>query len=76
MVFEQSYDYKIDIWAIGVLLYELLHGNAPFSGQDLSEVREKISLGSYEIKRNISPALRNLIIDILQLKPEKRLGIS
>jgi serine/threonine protein kinase len=30
MVQEIPYDYKVDIWALGVLLYELNHGRAPF----------------------------------------------
>ena len=69
MVFETSYDYKIDIWAIGILLYELVHGRAPFSGDNLNEVKEKIREGSYEINRGVPSTLKELIIDILQLKP-------
>lgn len=30
MIFDREYDYKIDVWALGVLIYELLHGFAPF----------------------------------------------
>lgn len=47
MVFEKSYDYKIDTWAIGILLYELIHGKAPFPGETLNEVKEKIKKGTY-----------------------------
>lgn len=32
MISNKPHDYRVDIWALGVLLYELLHGNAPFSG--------------------------------------------
>lgn len=32
MLINRSYDYRIDIWGIGILLYELLHGHAPFRG--------------------------------------------
>lgn len=39
MVLEKTYDYKIDIWALGVLLYELIHGKAPFQAQNLKEMK-------------------------------------
>ena len=41
MVLEKTYDYRIDIWALGVLLYELVHGRAPFQAANLKEMKEK-----------------------------------
>lgn len=38
IVMEIMYDYKIDIWSVGILLYELLHKFAPFKGKDYKEI--------------------------------------
>jgi serine/threonine protein kinase len=62
MVFEKEYNYPIDIWALGILLYELLHGYAPFPAKNLEEMREKVKLGYYELGSGFSKELKNLII--------------
>ena len=32
ILFNKKYDYHIDIWALGILLYELFHGYSPYKG--------------------------------------------
>ncbi len=34
MLLNKSHDFRLDIWCLGILLYELLHGKAPFPGKN------------------------------------------
>ena len=41
------YDKKCDIWSIGVLLYTIVSGYLPFSGDNRTSVFDKILKGIY-----------------------------
>jgi serine/threonine protein kinase len=45
MLKNKPYDKSLDVWCLGILLYELLHGGPPFKGKTDAE---KIS----NIKKN------------------------
>jgi serine/threonine protein kinase len=47
MALEKSYNFNIDIWALGILLFELVHGRAPFQADSLKVMKERITIGSY-----------------------------
>lgn len=34
MIEDRPHDVSLDLWCLGILLYELLHGRAPFSGKN------------------------------------------
>ena len=66
MIKNDAHNTSLDIWCLGVLLYELTHGYPPFSGQNDSDKLKNI-LNTNEIKfdKDCSKDLKNLIVNIL-----------
>ena len=66
---------KSDIWALGILLYELYHKQEPFSGKDSKEVYESIKNKQVEFFNDVPEESIDLIISILAIEEEKRPSI-
>ena len=40
IIFWKSHDSSVDIWCLGILLYEFLHGNPPFKGDSITAIKK------------------------------------
>ena len=65
---------KVDIWCIGVLMFEMLTGYLPFGG-NMNTIEDKINSVNISWPRDIDPMAKNLISTILQKEPNKRPSI-
>ncbi|CAD8056796.1 unnamed protein product [Paramecium primaurelia] len=70
----QPYSYKSDIWALGVLLYEMCTFKYPFQAESLPGLATKIMKGKIQpISAQVySQNMKNLIQNLLQIDQNKR----
>ena len=73
-----SSNVKIDMWALGIILYLLFYGKFPFDGKNLDQIIDKIIKQPLIIpkKRKISETLFQLLNGLLQKNPDKRIDTS
>lgn len=76
MVLDRRYDAKVDLWSVGVILYECLFGKAPYKSESLDDLLTKIkSEQPILIPRGskLSEPCRDLLEKCLQRDPAKRI---
>ena len=63
MIFNGVYTKKNDIWALGILLYEMLHGNSLFKSTSINKLKIEMKSKNFnfEIKNDISVEIQNLL---------------
>ena len=71
-----GHDEKVDIWCIGVLMFELLTGIAPFQGEDVKTVKYNISRLKIRWPKGMDRDAVDLISKILRYNPEERISLE
>jgi len=74
IILNQGHDWAVDYWALGILLYEMVDGRAPFYAENQMKTYQMILSGTITIPSHFSKELGDLIRKLLVSSQEKRFG--
>ncbi|CAK68717.1 unnamed protein product (macronuclear) [Paramecium tetraurelia] len=74
---DQQYDYKVDIFSIGIIMFILLTGKEPFQGDYHQKVQSNY-FGNIDLSniKNLTDIGKDFLRRILQVNPQKRLNAN
>jgi len=76
MVEGKAHNQTVDVWSLGVLMYEFLVGSPPFEAQGHQETYKKISRVDMQFPEHVSPLARDLMTKLLVKEPSQRLALG
>ena len=79
MFCSDSYDASVDLWSVGVILFETLFGHAPFASQTFEELEMKILSKDpiqIPVEPPVSPLCHDLLTRLLQRDPANRISFE
>lgn len=78
MLKRRGYSYKVDVWALGIMCYEMLMGKTPFHSYEMQELLKKINEGRYilQTKEPVSIECALFLTQCLQANESERISMQ
>ena len=76
MIEGKDHDASVDVWSLGVLLYEFLVGSPPFEEATQRDTCRRIRDVDLRFPTFVSPLARDLVTRFLQHDPQKRIALA
>lgn len=72
----KGHDSAVDCWALGIFVYEMMHGDPPFTGETTLECYELVLQGfnDFEFSKYITEEAKAIIKKLSRDNPKARLG--
>lgn len=70
------YTIKNDIWSMGVIIYEVLHGKVPWNCSTEDQLKIEINKNNISLLKNLSEDLKDFIRKCLVVDQNKRMSLQ
>jgi len=71
-----THDNKVDIWALGIIMFELTNGRVPFQRNNVVDTQNAILHDRIKFENGISIILRDIITKCLNKNPKRRPSVG
>ncbi|KAH9597873.1 Protein kinase domain [Trypanosoma melophagium] len=77
LILERPYDHRSDVWALGVVLYELLTLKHPFNANSMKGLMQRILKVQYDpVPQIYTTEIRNIVPRLLTKEPSQRIKLE
>ncbi|XP_053993385.1 cAMP-dependent protein kinase catalytic subunit alpha-like [Hylaeus volcanicus] len=72
----KGHNQAADWWTVGILIYELLTGHAPFQGDSVTEIYKRILSHALFFPQGFNTEAKDLVTNLLNPNPQERLNFT
>ena len=76
IVLKRQHNNKVDIWCLGILLYEMLHGCPPFEAENFEDIHSKMKNFNVMIRDDLHPDTKAILQYMLKTNENQRYSID